>query len=202
MGRMRRMTTWAAALAAACSLALASPADALDIPPIDTTRSGLAFDLGATSVGGLLSIGPLRVGTAAYVAALPGVGRLSGLSASLACRLSPRSAEGSAWGAGVTGYAVSGLPFLSSAPEGLALYPALIGTLPLGDDLVLRASGGPVFFTGQSDWTAVGAGQRVMRGVTGFMPFVPNLQIVLRMDDGSEMTLGGFPSIVGWRVAL
>ncbi len=176
-----------------------APADALDVPPIDTSRWGIAYELGATSVGGLLSVGPLRLGGSAYMAALPGLGALSGLSASLACRMSPRDTGNLAWGMGLTSYAVSGL---TSDLAGSALYPTLIGTLPLGEDFVLRVAGGPLFFTGQTDWMPLGTGQRVMRGAIGFLPFVPNIQVVWRMADGSEITFGGVPSLVGWRYAL
>lgn len=198
MRRKVLMTSWTAVLATA----LAAPADALDVPPIDTARWGVAYDLGATSVGGLLSLGPLQLGSAAYMAVVPGLGNVGGLSASLACRMTPRESGSLAWGLGLTGYAVGGLSVQSNEVQGYALYPTVIGTLPLGDEFVLRAAGGPVLFTGQTDWMLVGAGQRVMRGATGFLSFVPNLEVVWRMKDGSEVTFGGFPSLVGWRFAL
>lgn len=197
MRRMVCLTTLGVALAAG----YVAPAQAVDVPPIDTTKSGLAYDLGATSMGGLMALGPLRLTSAVYMAMLPGLGNVGGVSAAMAWRVSPRASGGLAWGWGLTGYAVGGLSTRLGELEGYAIYPALIGTLPLGDDVVLRMSGGPLLFTGRSDWMP-GEGRARMVGASGFVPFLPNVQVVWRMKDDNELTLGGYPSLVGWRFAL
>lgn len=188
--------------AAAMVLGLATPAAALDIPPIDNPRWGFAYDVGATTVGGQLALGPLRMGFSGYVGALPGLDKFAGVTTSAAWRISPHEWGGLAWGVGVTNYLIAGMSLSPTALEGYGLYPALVGTVPLGGDAVLRASAGPLLFSGQTDWTDLADGRRVRRGAFGVVPLMPNLQVAWKFDDGSEITLGGYPSLVGYRLAI
>lgn len=194
--------TSVAGAAAALVLGAAAPAMALDIPPIDNPRWGLAYDLGATTVGGQLALGPLRLGCSGYMGALPGLDKFAGFTTTVAWRCSPHEWGGLAWGLGVTNYVITGLSTSPTALEGYGVYPALVGTLPLGDEVVLRASAGPLVFSGQTDWERLGDGRRVRRGATGFVPVFPNVQLAWKLEEGSELTLGGYPSLVGYRVAI
>lgn len=198
---MRRI--WMALAATATALGFATPAQAVDIPPIDTPEFvSLTYDLGATSLGGTFALGPVRLQSNAYVAMVPGLGGLGGVSGSMALRLTPRATGALTWGLAATGYYATGLTARGADLEGAALYPALVGTLPLGEHVVIRAAVGPMIFSGLSAWQDLPDGRRVRHGATGIMLLVPNAQLAWRLGGGSELTFGGFPSIVGWRYAL
>lgn len=185
----------------AAGVGFATPARAVDLAPIDGVRPvALTYDLGATSLGLMLTLGPVRLAATGYGIALPGLGGVGGLSAMAGCRLSPAASGPLAWGVGVTGYAVGGMG--SQGVTGYAAHPALIGTLPVGEHLVFRAALGPLLFTGTTGWQDLPDGRSVRRSATGFVPLLPNAQLAWRLGDGSELTFGGYPSVVGWRYAL
>jgi hypothetical protein len=131
---------------------------------------------------------------------LPGVEEMLGVSSYAAWRVVDGGRAWPSWGFGLTGYAAMGLS--GNGMDATGVNPAVIMALPLGERLVLRASGGPVLFSGNSGWSYESGLGRVMRGASGFLPFAPNVELVWRVGDGQELTLGGYPNLVGWRLAM
>lgn len=177
--------------AAALMAAVASPAAAA-VPPMDLTRGELAVTAGVPALGADLSLGRLVVGGAATGFAVPGMVYGYGFEGHLGWRLSGLPRREPALGLVLLGGAAS-TAFGTTSNEAWFVQPALAIALPLGAAATLRAAGGPVFFQA----VRVDAGARDES--RGLLPFVPNVELGVRLAEGHELLLGGLPNLVGWR---
>lgn len=179
------------ALGAALVLAFGAPAHAA-VPPMDLTRGELAVAVGVPALGADLSLGRLVVGGAATGFAVPGMVYGYGFEGHLGWRLSGLPRREPALGLVLLGGAGS-TAFGATSNEAWFVQPALAIALPLGAGATLRAAGGPVFFQA----VKVNAGARDEG--RGLLPFVPNVELAVRLSEGHELLLGGLPNLLGWR---
>lgn len=179
------------ALAAALLAALARPAAAA-VPPMDLTRGELAVAVGVPAAGVDLSLGRLVVGAAATGFAVPALVYGYGFEGHVGWRLSGLPRREVAVGLVLLGGAGS-TAWRASSNEAWFVQPALALAMPLGAGATLRAAGGPIFFQ------AVRVDAGVRDEGRGLLPFVPNVELGVRLAEGQELLLGGLPNVVGWR---
>ena len=180
------------AIGPAALLLVATPAAAAGVPPMDLARGELAVQAGVPAIGADLSLGRLVIGGAATGFAVPTLAYGYGVVGSLGWRLSGLPRREVCAGLALLGGTLS-VSGAAGFGEAWFVQPALALAVPLGDAATLRLAGGPAFFLLTSRNAPASAQSR------GFLPFVPNVELAFRLAEGSELTLGGLPSIVGWR---
>lgn len=180
------------ALAALGLGAMALPAAASGVPPMDLTRGELAVQAGVPSVGADLSLGRLVLGGAATAYVLPTLASGYGVVGHASWRLSGLPRREACWGLALLGGTLTWAG-RGATSEYWYAQPALAVAVPLGGSVTLRAAGGPICYLAAT--TNAGS-----RGVAqAFLPFLPNAELAFRLTEGHELVLGGLPNVLGWR---
>lgn len=185
--------------------AIALPAEAA-VPPMDLARGEIAVSVGLPAAGCDLSLGRLVIGGAATGFAVPTLVYGYGFAAHVGWRLSGLPRREPCFGFVLVGGAGSLAGGLGTLPGGAAAasgslgsgeawfaQPALAVALPLGPAVTLRAAGGPAFFVAHAAGAGGGSDSR------GVLPFVPNVELAVRLTEGHELLVGGLPNVLGWR---
>lgn len=180
--------------------ALALPAQASVLPPVDLAGGQTALTAGLPDAGVDVALGRLVLGTSAMVLPVSPNGLGYGFVARATWRLSGLPGREPCFGLALLGgnAGFGTLPGLSGGPtwEGWFCQPGLAVAWPITPGVTLRAMGGPLFFTGVVGRTTAVAGG------TGLLPFVPNAELGIRLAEGQELTIGGLPGLIGWRGRL
>lgn len=180
-------------IAGALVLLGAARAEASIVTPIDLAGGDVALTLGPTTLGVDVSLGRLILGASTIATALPGVVSAYGALGRVGWRLSGLPGRELTLGVALTGLVGSASGYFGLT-EGYLVQPALVGALPLGRAAVLRASLGPVLFSGV--YAAPGS---TRGGGTGVWPVVPGLELAFQLGGSKELTLGGLPELISWR---
>lgn len=191
------LVRWLAAfgLTAAIGAFATGPAAAAALPPMDLEGVNGATQLAIPAVGFDRAFGRFVFGGTGFAFGIPGLASISGAAGHVGWRFIDARQRGYDAGLSVvSGYIHAGGSW-STSNETWFLQPVLAVAVPLGTHVRFRVAGGPAFYVHQDSPGVFGTASRTQ----SFVPFVPNLELAIRVADDAELSIGGLPELVGWR---